>query len=150
MAHYAILDQNNVVVQVITGRDEDDLADGVESWEDYYSNVHGGLRCLRTSRSTKGNKHYDLSTGLEDEVPPFRKNYAMIGGTYSDELEGFIPEQNYPSWHLNEETCLWEPPIPMPDDGNYYTWNEEVINWKLNAPPSGGEEAPDVEFNVIP
>lgn len=143
MAHYAILDQNNVVINVITGRDEDDLVEGVDNWEDYYSSVHDGLRCLRTSRNTKGNIHLDGGV-------PFRKNYASIGYTYRDDIDAFIPPQLFDSWSLNEETCLWEPPVPYPDDGNYYTWNEDALEWKLNAPPDGGEEAPDVEFNVIP
>lgn len=59
----------------------------------------------------------------------FRKNYAGIGYTYDEQRDAFIPPQPYPSWILNESTCLWESPIPYPTDGNIYTWNEESLEW---------------------
>jgi len=100
MAHYAFLDENNVVTEVITGRDEDDLAEGVTSWEDYYG-VFRGQRCLRTSYNTQAGQHLTGGT-------PFRKNYAGIGYTYDEERDAFIPPMPEDGeWVLDEDTCLW-------------------------------------------
>jgi len=99
MAHYALIDDNNIVVDVITGRDEHDLAEGVESWEDYYGNLHG-MTCLRTSYNTVRNSH--LESGA-----PFRGNYAGIGYTYDEERDAFIPPKPSDDAVLDEETCLW-------------------------------------------
>jgi hypothetical protein len=106
MAHYAFLDENNIVTEVIVGRDEDDLIEGVTSWEDYYG-AFRGQRCLRTSYNTSGNQHI-----FDGE--PFRGNYAGIGFQYREDLDAFIPPQpqstdDVAEWVLNEETCLWEP-----------------------------------------
>jgi len=104
MAHYAFIDENNVVVQVIVGRDEDDLVEGVTSWENYYSQVRG-QRCIRTSYNTLGGEHLE---GGE----PFRGNYAGIGDIYNEELDAFIsPMPTYGEYALNEETFSWEPVI---------------------------------------
>jgi len=125
MAHYAFLDQDNIVVQVIVGKDEgeDDI-----DWESHYSNF-SGLRCLRTSYNTTGNVH--LSGGV-----PFRKNYAGVGYYYSDEHDAFIPPRPYRSWNLNTNTFTWEPPVPRPDVGSmenpkFYRWNEALLDWVL-------------------
>ena len=123
MAHYALLDENNVVTTVITGRDEDDLAPGVDSWETYYGEFHG-QRCLRTSYNTYANEH--VHGGV-----PFRANYAGIGFTYDEALDAFIPPKPYPSWVLDETTCLWEAPVALPDDADTvaYVWDEEAGDW---------------------
>jgi hypothetical protein len=118
MAHYALLDKNNVVVQVIVGKDEHE---GIYDWEVFYS-AETRLTCKRTSYNTQGGVH--LSGGT-----PFRKNYAGIGYTYDAARDAFIPPKPYPSWLLNEQTCLWEPPVAMPDDGQMYTWDEASTNW---------------------
>lgn len=120
MAHYAFLDDNNLVTEVITGRDEDDLVEGVTSWEDYYGAIRG-QRCLRTSYNTQGGEH--LYGG-----EPFRGNYAGTGYTYDELLDGFIPPTPYESWVLNEQTFLWEAPIPYPVDGDW-EWDEQAGNW---------------------
>jgi len=60
-----------------------------------------------------------------------RKNYAGIGFSYDSTRDAFIPPQPYPSWTLNEDTCLWEPPVAYPTDGNMYNWNEETQTWDL-------------------
>lgn len=114
MAHYAYLDENNIVTHVIVGRDEDDLVEGVSDWEEYY----GAKRC---SYNTYGGEHHYGGT-------PFRKNYPGIGFKYDEERDAFIAPQPYASWTLDEQTCLWEPPIPYPDDG-IYTWNEDSQSW---------------------
>ena len=106
MAHYAFIDENNLVTEVITGRDEDDLIEGVTSWEDYYGAVRG-QRCLQTSYNTQAGVHLDGGT-------PLRGNYAGIGFTYDEALDAFIPPKPSPyddvaDWVLNEETFTWEP-----------------------------------------
>jgi hypothetical protein len=116
MAHYAFLNENNIVTQVIVGNDE-----GATDMEQFYSNFVG-LPCKRTSYNTSGGVH--LLGGV-----PFRKNYAGIGFTYDGTRDAFIPPQPYPSWVLNEETCLWEAPEPMPDDGLDYEWDEQALQW---------------------
>lgn len=121
MAHYAFIDENNTVTQVIVGRDEDDLAEGVASWEEYYGARHG-QRCLRTSYNTRAGVH---SEGGE----AYRGNYAGIGYTYDEALDAFIPPKPYASWVLNEATFSWEAPIPMPEDGADYVWDEVAGDW---------------------
>jgi hypothetical protein len=130
MAHYAFIDDTGLVVQVIAGRDENDLVDGVTSWENYYSNVKG-LACVRTSRNTHGGVHYIEGEPSADQSKAFRKNYAGIGFTYDENLDAFIPPKPYDSWVLNEETCWWEAPIPYPEnsEGIGYQWNESNQSW---------------------
>jgi hypothetical protein len=119
MAHYAFLDENNIVTEVITGKDE-----GNFNWEQQYSYLRGQL-CKRTSFNTVGGVH--TKGGI-----PFRKNFAGTGYTYDENRDAFIaPKPNYSSWVLNETTCQWEAPIPYPEDGNIYGWNEENLNWDL-------------------
>lgn len=130
MAHYAFLDENNVVFNVIIGIDEDDLVDGVDSWEQFYGEVQNA-RCLRTSVNTRGGVHYDHETELPSKTQEkaFRKNYAGIGYTYDEERDAFIPPQPFPSWVLNEDTCLWYAPVPYPTDGKIYIWDEATVSW---------------------
>ena len=117
---------DNVVVQVIVGRDEDDLPAEVQSWEDYFNEKEAsrgsGLRVLKTSYNTHGGTH--LLGGS-----PFRKNYASIEGTYDPERDAFISPKPFESWVLEEETCLWVAPIPAPEDGNIYDWDENSGTW---------------------
>lgn len=126
MAHYAFLDENNIVTEVIVGKDETELIEG-KTPEIWYGEFRG-QRCLRTSYNTQGGQHLHGGT-------PFRKNYAGIGYSFSDVLDAFIPPKPYPSWVLNENTCLWEAPIPYPtnDEGIFYTWNEEKQEWQVVA-----------------
>ena len=113
MAHYAFLDENNIVTQVITGRNEDEAINGITDWEAYYGAQRGQV-CKRTSYN--GN---------------IRKNYAGIGFTYDANRDAFIPPQPYPSWILDEDTCQWQAPIPYPaDDTVIYGWNEELGDWE--------------------
>ena len=63
----------------------------------------------------------------------FRKNYAAVGYTYDVSRDAFIPPKPYNSWTLNEDTCLWQPPVAQPDDGNMYAWDEESLSWRLTA-----------------
>ena len=123
MAHYAFIDENNIVTQVIVGRDEDDLAEGVNSWEEYYGS-RLGQRCLRTSYNTRAGEHTEGGTA-------FRGNYAGIGYSYNEDLDAFIPSQPYASWTINESTFSWEAPVAYPEDGADYVWNESQGNWEL-------------------
>lgn len=118
MAHYAFLDENNVVVNVITGKDE--FEDGID-WEKHYGDFHK-MVCKRTSYNTVGGKHPDNA--------PFRKNYAGVGYTYDPQRDAFIPPKPFPSWKLIEESCLWEPPIPYPEGNEICVWDEATISWK--------------------
>ena len=124
MAHYAFLDSNNIVTQVIVGKEEG--AEGID-WEQKYHEIRG-QRCKRTSYNTYGGVHVNGGT-------PFRKNFAGIGYTYNDIRDAFIPPKPYASWTLNEETCLWDPPTPMPEDvatgtpPKLYVWDEITLSW---------------------
>jgi hypothetical protein len=113
MAHYAFLDENNFVVEVIVGQDETTPIQSHDSWEDFYSEKRG-LRCLRTS--------YNGS---------IRKNYAGIGFIYNEELDAFIEPKPYPSWQLNKEKIEWEPPVPKPDNDFTYYWEESSLSWQI-------------------
>ena len=89
---------------------------------------------IQTSYNTHGGKHYtEQEDGLrvesEDQTKALRKNYAGIGYTYDKEKDAFILPQPFPSWTLDEDTCLWEAPVAYPDDGKEYIWNESITNW---------------------
>lgn len=120
MAHYAIINSDNIVTFVHVGRDENDLPENITNWEDYYAPTN--FTCKRTSYNTVGGVH--LLGGI-----PFRKNFAGIGYTYDADRDAFIPPKPFDSWLLNEETCLWDAPISYPNDGNRYVWNEDTLTW---------------------
>ena len=118
MAHYAFLDANNIVTEVITGKDEGEEG---RDWEQWYGEFRGQT-CKRTSYNTIAGVH--TNGGI-----PFRKNYAGIGYTYDAVRDAFIPPQPIASWVLNAGSCLWEAPVAMPNDGQMYTWDEASTNW---------------------
>lgn len=124
MAHYAFLDENNVVIEVITGKDETELIDGLDP-EIWYGNFRGKV-CKRTSYNTVNNKR------IAGEGEPFRKNYAGIGYFYDNKLDAFVPPRLYPSWILNEETCQWEAPATKPVETKTtgWEWDETTVSWK--------------------
>ncbi len=115
MAHWAEIDENNIVLRVTVGDNDDPNGDEGYRW--LIDNLSGTW--IKTSYN--GN---------------IRKNYAGIGYTYDEERDAFIPPKPYESWLLNEDTCLWEPPITYPADGEMYTWNEEETSWVLVELPS--------------
>lgn len=84
---------------------------------------------IQTSYNTRGGVHYGQD-GQPDDGVALRKNYAGIGYTYDRTKDAFIPPKPYNSWTLDEETCLWNAPVAMPDDGKMYRWNEETTNWE--------------------
>ena len=127
MAYYAELDNNNIVTKVRTGASEE-VVDLEQIYTERFNTVH-----KRTSYNTKGGIHYDPETNepSADQSKAFRKNYAGLGYTYDESRDAFIPPKPYESWTLNEETCLWDSPVPYPTDGEMYTWNEETTSWDL-------------------
>ena len=123
MAHYAYIDENNIVTQVIVGPDEGTEPDGVDSWETYFS-AKGKGRSLRTSYNTKAGQHTE---GGE----PFRGNFAGISFEYREDLDAFIPPKPFDSWSLDETVFDWVSPVPYPADGETYLWDEKAGTWQL-------------------
>jgi hypothetical protein len=121
MAHFAKLDQFNIVVAVLAGADSDN------GKEDELC-ARTGDTYRQTSFNTRGGVHYG-SGGYPDGGVPFRKNYAGIGYTYDSALDAFIPPQPFSSWTLNKDLCLWQPPVPYPVDWKEYFWAEPLLNW---------------------
>ena len=116
MAHFAKV-LNGIVQQVIVAEPE--------FFTTFVDTSPG--EWIQTSYNTHGGQH--------PEGRPLRKNYAGIGYTYDRERDAFIPPKPFPSWILNEETCLWDSPIPYPTDGELYVWDEELKNWKQIEKP---------------
>tara|TARA_R100000329_G_C7486592_1_gene171388 strand:- start:170 stop:559 length:390 start_codon:yes stop_codon:yes gene_type:complete len=122
MAHYALLNSDNVVEEVITGVDEtNDLPEGVSSWEEAYTKVTGKT-AKRTSYNTYNNAHNLGGT-------PFRGNYAGPGYTYDTENDVFIPPQPFASWTLDTSIWNWVAPVAKPSDGKYYYWVDSTQEW---------------------
>ena len=125
MAHYAFLNDNNIVTEVITGVDEDakdDLPSEFSSWEEFYADFRGQT-CKRTSYNTVAGEH----TG---EGTAYRGNYAGIGYTYDSENDVFYAPKPYSKWVLNESSWTWEAPEEYPDDGKEYIWNDNKGEWE--------------------
>jgi hypothetical protein len=111
MAHYAFLDDNNIVTEVIVGRNEDEVVDGISDWEAHYGEFRGQT-CKRTSYN--GN---------------IRGKYAAIGDLYNEEEDIFISPKPSESWVRNGS--FWNPPIPMPTEGGPWMWVETDLNWQI-------------------
>jgi len=124
MSHFAKLDSNNIVIFVTVGRQEDDGRE--QELRDRTGDVY-----RQTSYNTRGGVHYDPATGepSTEQSKAYRKNYAGIGYTYDEARDAFIPPQPFPSWVLNEDTCLWDAPLPYPGDGKMYQWSEDDQLW---------------------
>jgi hypothetical protein len=113
MAHYAFLDEENIVTEVIVGRNEDETVDGVSDWETYYGNIRGQV-CKRTSFNNN-----------------IRKQFAGVGYTYSETDDVFIAPQPYESWVLDENHD-WQAPVPYPDGEGMFVWDEANEDWVLS------------------
>lgn len=122
MAHYAHINEQNIVDQVIVA-EQDFINTGL---------VGDPSKWIQTSYNTRAGIHYqpDTNEPSEDQSKALRKNYAGIGYTYDSVRDAFIPQKPYESWVLNEFSCLWEAPIAYPTDGKMYFWNEEIVNWE--------------------
>ena len=119
MAHFAEIDENNVVTRVLVVSDDQE-----DRGQDFLSNDLGlGGTWLKTSYNTTAGEHRNGGT-------PFRKNYAGIGFTYDADRDAFIPPKPFNSWLLDEDKCIWEAPTPMPTDEKLYNWDEETTSWK--------------------
>lgn len=139
MAHYAWLDSDNKVINVIVGLDEDALLDGeVVNWEEVYLEKaalfsHEVVSVKRTSYNTYKNVHLDPETGQASDTQEkaFRGNYAAIGSNYDAENDMFLPNKPFDSWVLNLETASYDPPVPMPEDYELtsYYWDETNQQW---------------------
>lgn len=110
MSHWAELDENNIVIRVTVGDNNDPAGDEGYQW--LIENLKG--RWLKTSYNSK-----------------IRKNFAGIGFTYDEVRDAFIPPKPFNSWILDEETCRWEAPIPYPNDDNSYEWDENTLTWQV-------------------
>ena len=113
MAHFVKV-EGGIVTNVIVA--DDDFSDESDGW-------------IKTQKYTRGGVHYG-SDGKPDGEEALRKNYASIGHTYDETRDAFYEPQTFPSWALNEDTCQWEAPTAMPDDGKRYGWDEENTEWK--------------------
>lgn len=146
MAYYAFLDENDIVVEVISGIDEDDLdtlPEGFSSWEEWYGNFRGKT-CKRTSYNTRFGKHKieDINNPGEmvdnpDQSKSFRANFAGIGYKYDSVNDIFIEpviDASYESWVLDTTEGIYKPPIDYPDDGLSYEWDENTGNWIEQLP----------------
>lgn len=123
MAHYAFLDENNIVTEVIVGRNEDEVVNGISDWEAHYGEFRGQV-CKRTS--------YNTSAGVNSNGGvAFRKNYAGVGYTYDEARDAFIEPKPFESWVLNEDSCTWEAPTPMPTEDGPWVWIEADLNWQV-------------------
>lgn len=111
MAHYAKV-TDGIVEQVIVAE--------ADFFDTFVDSSPG--QWIQTSYNTHGGVHSNGGT-------PLRKNYAGIGFTYDTARDAFYAPQPYPSWTLNDDSCLWEAPTAMPDDGQSYTWNEDTTSW---------------------
>jgi hypothetical protein len=122
MAHFAELDENNVVVNVVVVGDE---------YADTYTELRAtfGEKYIQTSYNTYRGVHRLGGT-------PLRKNYAVIGGTYDEARDAFITIQPFPSWILDEETCDWMAPIPKPNETSVWKWDETNQGWIELTPPA--------------
>jgi len=121
MGHFAKV-SNGIVTRVIVAE------------QDFFNNFVDDSpgQWIQTSYNTRGGVHYapDTNEPSADQSKSLRKNYAGIGYTYDTTKDAFIPPQPFNSWTLNEETCLWDSPVPYPEDGKMYKWNEEIVNWE--------------------
>ena len=116
MAHFAKLDENNVVLAIHVLNNDIITNNGVESEQlgiDFLTQLHGHTNWKQTSYNNK-----------------FRKNYAGVGDLYDSVRDAFISPKLFESWTLNENTCRWDAPVPYPTDGKYYDWDESSLSWK--------------------
>jgi hypothetical protein len=131
MGYFAKLDENNYVIGIHSVKNDVFTINDIEDENiaaDFLNNLHNiNYVWKKTSYNTYGGIHEI------DQSKAFRKNYAGIGYYYDSIRDAFIPPKPFSSWTLDEFSCLWQPPIPYPNDGKLYQWNEEIGNWiKIN------------------
>jgi|TARA_R110002072_G_scaffold48577_1_gene132829 hypothetical protein len=130
MASFAKIGLNNKVIEVQSVVNEVlHDSNGVEQEAigiDFLTKLTGWSIWKQTSYNTHGGVHNNGGT-------PLRKNHAGIGMTYDEDRDAFITKKPFNSWILNEDTCLWNAPVDMPDDGKKYIWNESILNWEIKT-----------------
>lgn len=129
MAHFAEIDENNIIIQVLVVPDEQE-----HRGHEYLSvDLSLGGTWLKCSYNTRGGVHYDPETNKPsgDQSKAFRKNYPGIGFSYNEELDAFIPPKPFPSWVLSHHTYDWKAPIAPPSEDEPYIWNEDTLSWVL-------------------
>jgi len=120
MAHFAKINSDNIVEQVVVINNEELLDENKEEKE------QKGIDFLKNLYSSEKNYSW-IQTSYNNS---FRKNYARIGWIYDTERDAFVqPKPKFESWIFNEETCIWDSPVPLPDDDKIYKWDEEKLNW---------------------
>ena len=119
MSHFAKV-KNNLVETVIVA--EQDFINSLPS--------ESGVTWIQTSYNTRGGIHYAPNSNTADGGVALRKNYAGIGDTYDSARDAFYAPKPYPSWILNETSCIWEAPVAHPNDGKLYNWNESNLAWE--------------------
>jgi hypothetical protein len=148
MGHFAKLNENNVVIDVHSVSNFVFETNGIEDEQmgiNFLTSIFDYPHWKQTSYNTHGGIYYenDGNTPSTDQSKAFRKNYAGIGYTYDEVRDAFIPPKPYPSWILNEFSCIFEAPIPRPNKDfildfykiyNTYKWNENNLNWDLIKP----------------
>lgn len=130
MAHWARLNKQNIVVEVLVGDNND--PNGDEGYQWLLDNLGGTW--VKTSYNSVAGKWRNPQTNQITDNPGFRKNYAGVGYTYDEQRDAFIPPKPYDSWILNEDTCRWDPPVPRPafnsETQAAHIWNEETLSWQ--------------------
>ena len=146
MGYFAKLNENNVVIGVHSVSNfvfETDGIDDEQNGIDYLTSIYNHPHWKQTSYNTRGGIHYINGDSSSDQSKAFRKNYAGVNYVYDERRDAFIPPNPYPSWTLDEFSCLWQPPIANPNKDfipieyknyNIYKWNEDVMDWKLIKP----------------
>jgi len=119
MSHFAEIN-NDGIVQNVTVAEQDFIDSGT---------VGDSANWIQTSYNTRGGIHYAPNSLEPDSGIALRKNYAGIGYTYDSVRNAFYSPQPYPSWLLDDDTCQWNSPVPMPDDGKMYDWDESTTSW---------------------
>ena len=128
MAHFAKINNQNIVEQVIVVNDNELLDENENQSEE--KGIQFIKETLNEPDSVWVQTSYNTHGGVHNNGKiPFRKNYATVGGLYDIVRDAFIPRKRYGSWILNENTCLWESPTPMPNDGKQYIWDEITKSW---------------------
>ena len=123
MAHFAQIDDTNIVTQVIVVGDGNALTE--QAGIDFIKSIGLDGKWLQTSYNTQG------GINSREGGPGLRKNYASVGGIYDPVRDAFYAPQPWSSWSLNDDTCIWEPPTPYPTDGFKYWWDESTLTWVL-------------------
>jgi len=128
MAHFANIVEGIVQQVIVAEQDFIDTQEG--TWVQTSYNTHGGVHCTTEEVTvTLGGQTITSPKPVPSGGVALRKNFAGIGYVYDSDRDAFYAPQPYPSWTLNDDSCLWEPPVARPDDDKYYTWDEDTTSW---------------------